>query len=176
MANKMGFLIFLIIFACTTHAQVKPNCYIVEKGTRFKVYQRSYLDTDANGKFVESEVLKIGIGEVVLLWAKTENYFVVSECNGRISLIDIKAKQTITEVSKPGIMGVINTDIKLKDGYVMPAGSCLWVIEIDVKNKLATAMIYEGKEITISTNYINFVTNTIEDNMVGDTRSFKIVQ
>jgi hypothetical protein len=37
-------------------------------------------------------------------------------------------------------------------------------------------MIYEGKEITISTNYINFVTNTIEDNMVGDTRSFKIVQ
>jgi hypothetical protein len=88
-----------------------------------------------------------------LLWERTESYLVVSESNGRISLIDRKAKNTLTDVSKPSVVAVLNTAIKLHDGYVKAAGSALWVIDINEKTQLVTAMVHDRKEINILKQY-----------------------
>jgi hypothetical protein len=175
MKKKLCIVFVSIIFANTLLAQAASWC-IVEKGTRFKVYQRSYLDVDKDGKFLDIDSLRIGIGEVVFLWARTDNYLVVSEISGRISLIDRKGKNTITVVSKLGVVGTLFKDVKLNNGYVIAAGSALWVIDIDEKAQLVTAMINEGKEIKIKLSDIYFLAGAIEQSEEIKNRFFKTVR
>jgi hypothetical protein len=170
----------IIIQLCaifTFAAQAQHGWCIVEKGTKYKVYQKSYTDIDAKtNTFLDINNLTINVGEAVYFWEETPNYLIVSESHGRISLIQKTIQNTLTVAPVDGSIAILNTDNKLDDGQMLYAGSALWITKIDEKNGLGEAFINDGKKIAIELKYLNFVSNTIEANSKNDNTAFKVAQ
>jgi hypothetical protein len=173
--KKLFFIVAFIIFVSKATAQA--GWFIVEKGTSYKVYQRSYLDYDnEKGKYFDYESLTISLGEVVYKWGQTDDYFIVSEISGRISFIDRKVKNTLTPVGKAGVVAYLNSPYTLADGHVINAGSALWIVDADEKLKTVTAMVYDGKSVKIALEHVDVVTNEMLKNMKTNNIAFKTVK